>query len=118
MTDTVRDNRIHMQRQLDGIEKLEGTYPFTLKTSVKAYRLNKFLHALVDPDHRRRSLTDREAAFEEAGLTPEERGALPMTCTPGGQRAPLPFSFFWKVQSQNSGMCCVYRTSRHRVQGW
>ena len=38
-----------MQHQLDGIEKLEGTYPFTLKTSVKAYRLNKFLHELIRP---------------------------------------------------------------------
>ena len=62
-----------MQHQLEGIEKLEGTYPFTLKTSVKAYRLNKFLHELIDPDHRHRFLADPEAAFEDAKLTPEER---------------------------------------------
>lgn len=73
MSDTIRDYRIHMQHQLDGIEKLEGTYPFTLKTSVKAYRLNKFLHAMTDPRHRHRFLADSEAAFDDAGLTPEER---------------------------------------------
>jgi len=40
---------------------------------VRAYRLNKFLHALVEPTHRRRFLSDPEAAFAEAGLTEEER---------------------------------------------
>ncbi len=73
MADTTRDYRSHMQHQLEGVEQLEGTYPFTLKTSVKAYRLNKFLHALTDPDHRHRFLADPEAAFEDAKLTPEER---------------------------------------------
>ncbi len=63
--------RIH--RQLDGADALEGTYPFTLDTSVRAYRLNRFLHDLVIPDHRRRFLSDPETAFEEAGLTGEER---------------------------------------------
>jgi gallate dioxygenase len=65
--------RNHIGRQLAGVEKLEGTYPFTLQTSVTAYRLNKFLHRLTDPVHRQRFLADREAAFEESRLTPEER---------------------------------------------
>jgi len=73
MADTTRDYRSHMQHQLDGIEQLAGTYPFTLKTSVKAYRLNKFLHGLTGPDQRHRFLADPEAAFEDAKLTPEER---------------------------------------------
>jgi gallate dioxygenase len=73
IADTARRYRKHLGRQLEGIEKLEGTYPFTLKMSVKGYRLNKFLHALTDPAHRRAFLTDQEAAFEEAGLTPVER---------------------------------------------
>ncbi len=63
----------HMHRQLAGVEKLEGTYPFTLERSVKAYRLNKFLHQLTNPTHRHRFLADPEGAFEDAGLTPEER---------------------------------------------
>ena len=33
-----------------------GTYPFTLERSVKAYRLNKFLHGLIEPEHRERFL--------------------------------------------------------------
>ena len=73
MADTTRDYRSHMQHQLNGIEKLEGTYPFTLKTSVKAYRLNKFLHGLTDVAQRRLLLADAEAAFDAGGLTPEER---------------------------------------------
>jgi gallate dioxygenase len=63
----------HVRRQLAGIEKLEGTYPFTLATSVKAYRLNKFLHRMIEPAHRQHFLADPEATFEEAGLTQEER---------------------------------------------
>ncbi len=65
--------RKHMQHQLAGAEKLEGTYPFTLELSVKAYRLNKFLHNLIDPSHREKFLKEPEAAFEDAQLTEQER---------------------------------------------
>jgi gallate dioxygenase len=68
--------REHIEHELKGIETLEGTYPFTLDTSVRAYRLNDFLHRLVDPEHRKRFLADPEAAYEEAGLTEEERDML------------------------------------------
>src|SRR5579884_3726923 len=63
----------HIGHQLSGAEELEGTYPFTLERSVKAYRLNKFLHDLIVPANRRLFLDNPEAAFAEAGLTPEER---------------------------------------------
>lgn len=63
----------HIHHQLRGVEKLEGTYPFTIETSVRAYRLNKFLHDLIHPSERRLFVTDEEAAFEQAGLTEEER---------------------------------------------
>jgi len=63
----------HMARQLDGAEKIPGTYPFTLERSVKAYRLNKFLHDMVNPGHRKKFLADAEASFTEAGLTEEEK---------------------------------------------
>jgi gallate dioxygenase len=63
--------RIH--HELDGIEKLKGTYPFTLATSVKAYRLNGFLHRLTNPEHRRRFLEDEEASYEAADLPENER---------------------------------------------
>ena len=42
--------RHQMARQLAGAEKIPGTYPFTLERSVKAYRLNKFLHDMIAPD--------------------------------------------------------------------
>ena len=62
-----------INRESNGLEKLQGTYPFTLQRSVKAYRLNKFLHRLTEPSHRQRFLADPEATFEEANLTAEER---------------------------------------------
>src|SRR5690606_11925837 len=74
--DSVPDKAGHLERinhQLAGIEELEGTYPFTIGTSVKAYRLNDFLHRLIEPKHREVFLSDPETAFEEFGLTEEER---------------------------------------------
>src|ERR1700743_3424206 len=47
-------------QQWGGIEKLPGTYPFTLDRSVKAYRLNNFLHDLIKPESRKRFLGDPE----------------------------------------------------------
>jgi gallate dioxygenase len=72
-TDTTSAYLEDMGRQLKGVEQLEGTYPFTFARSVKAYRLNKFLHDLVNMPPREKFLADQEAAFEEAGLTEEER---------------------------------------------
>jgi gallate dioxygenase len=74
--DTLTAHRAHVARELAGVEKLEGTYPFTLGRSVKAYRLNKFLHALVDPAHRAKFLADPEAVFAEAELSDEERAMV------------------------------------------
>jgi gallate dioxygenase len=67
------DFREHITRELAGIEKLPGTYPFTLDRSVKAYRLNSFLHRLIEPEFRRRFRADPEALFAEADLSAEER---------------------------------------------
>ena len=63
----------HINHQLAGIEQLTGTYPYTLARSVKAYRLNKFLHRLVEPAWRARFHSDQESLFAEAELTPDER---------------------------------------------
>jgi gallate dioxygenase len=68
--------REHMRFQTAGVEKLEGTYPFTLQRSVKGYRLNKFLHRLVEPEFRERFLKDPEPLFEEGQLTEEERDMI------------------------------------------
>jgi gallate dioxygenase len=75
-TDTKSAYLEHVGRQLTGVERLEGTYPFTLARSVKAYRLNKFLHDLGEQAAPGRFLRDPEAAFEEAGLTEEERALV------------------------------------------
>jgi gallate dioxygenase len=64
--------REHGDRQLAGVEKLPGTYPFDFTRSVKAYRLNDFLHRLIEPAHRARFLADPEGAFAAAGLTADE----------------------------------------------
>jgi gallate dioxygenase len=66
--------RIHSE--LDGIEKLEGTYPFTLQRCIKAYRLNEFLHSLIDSKTRLRFRADPEILFEEALLSEEERDMI------------------------------------------
>ena len=62
--------------QLAGIEKLPGTYPFTLEVSYRAYRLNDFLHRLVEPEHRRRFLDERADLYAEFALTEEEQQLL------------------------------------------
>jgi gallate dioxygenase len=65
--------RAHIGHQLAGIEELSGTYPFTLETSVRAYRINSYLHQLVQPAFRERFLADPDSTFDEAGLTLDER---------------------------------------------
>ena len=65
-----------MAEQLAGIETMPGTYPFDIARSVKGYRINKYLHAMIDPAHRARFLADPEASFAEAGLTEEERDLI------------------------------------------
>ncbi len=70
------DHQRHIGHQLAGAEQLTGTYPFTLARSVKGFRINKFLHDLVEPDKRAHFLADPEAAFEAAGLSTEERAMI------------------------------------------
>jgi gallate dioxygenase len=72
-TESAEQYRDRISRELSGIEKLPGTYPFTLERSLKAYRLNHFLHGLIEPEYRQRFLADPESMFEEARLTPPER---------------------------------------------
>ncbi|MFR0693684.1 gallate dioxygenase [Enterobacterales bacterium AE_CKDN230030158-1A_HGKHYDSX7] len=69
-------HRQHIGHQLAGAEKLEGTYPYTLERSAKGYRLNKFLHRMIEPQWRRRFLEEPEALYAESGLSEEERDLL------------------------------------------
>jgi gallate dioxygenase len=68
--------RAKANAQLAGIEELEGTYPFDLERSVSHYRLNKFLHDLVIPEHRAAFNSDPEALFEKWELPEEERDMI------------------------------------------
>ncbi|WP_317930555.1 gallate dioxygenase [Halioxenophilus sp. WMMB6] len=59
--------------QLAGAETIEGTHPFTLARAHQAYRLNDFLHKLIEPDHRARFLAEPEALYDDFQLTQPER---------------------------------------------
>lgn len=71
-----RETREKIAHQMQGAENLAGTYPFTLERSVARYRINKFLHDLVIPEHRAKFKAEPEAAFEEAGLSEVERDMI------------------------------------------
>ena len=62
--------------QLAGIEEIDGTYAFDIAHSVKALRLNRFFWRHREPDFRERVTRDIEAAFEELGLSDEERALV------------------------------------------
>ncbi len=66
----------HMATQLAGAEKLTGTYPFELARSAKGYRLNKFLHNLIDPAHRQAFKADEATTLRNAGLSDDERSMV------------------------------------------
>jgi gallate dioxygenase len=72
----VERHREHVARELEGIESLKGTYPYTIERSVAAFRINDYLHRMVEPAHRKAFLADPEASFEAAGLTAEERDLI------------------------------------------
>jgi gallate dioxygenase len=74
--DVVQRHRDHINHQLAGVEALEGTYPFTLERSHKGYRLNRFLHNLIDPSWRQRFLQEPQSLFDEHHLTEEEQQLL------------------------------------------
>jgi gallate dioxygenase len=75
-TRAAEDARARIDAQLEGAEKLEGTYPFDLDRSVQNFRLNSFLHDMIKPDHRAAFLADEEHAFEAAGLPENERDMI------------------------------------------
>jgi gallate dioxygenase len=74
--ESLSDYRARIGRQWAGIDKLPGTYPFTLDRSVKAYRLNNFLHRLIEPEFRSQFLQQPEALFQQAELSETERDLI------------------------------------------
>jgi gallate dioxygenase len=69
-------HRTRMGEQLAGAERLQGTYPYTLERSAKAYRLNRFLHSLVEPAARAAFLADEAKAMGVAKLSEEEQNLV------------------------------------------
>jgi hypothetical protein len=61
-----------VNRQLEGLEDVGGTYLFDVRTSVQRLALNKFFFSLTQPDIRARFLADPEKAWREAGLSDNE----------------------------------------------
>ncbi|MBF7995455.1 gallate dioxygenase [Rahnella laticis] len=74
--DVQQRQRDKIAQQLAGVEKLPGTYPFTQARSLKAFRMNRFLHRLIQPAWRERFLTDQNAMFAENKLTADEQKLL------------------------------------------
>ncbi|WP_111895153.1 gallate dioxygenase [Acinetobacter sp. MB5] len=68
--------REHLDYELQGVEKLPGTYPFTHAVSHANFRINSFLRDLVIPQHRMRFVKDFEALANERGLTEEEKNLI------------------------------------------
>lgn len=69
----------HRQRiaaELAGVEQLPGTYPFTIERAVRAYRINDYLHRMIEPAHRAQFLSNPEASFAAADLSTEERDLI------------------------------------------
>ena len=65
--------RARAKHELAGVEDIEGTYPFTIDRAVKGFRINHFLHRLIEPDFRKRFVEDQEAVFAQSDLSDEEK---------------------------------------------
>lgn len=72
----IEQHRRMMARELEGIDALEGTYPFTQARSQANLKINAFLHDLVQPAHRERFKHDFAALALEYGLSAEERSLI------------------------------------------
>ena len=73
VTESNADYLERIGKEWEGMDKLPGSYPFTLDRSVKAFRLNSFLHELIKPEFRKAFLADPEPLFEQHALTEQER---------------------------------------------
>jgi gallate dioxygenase len=63
------------RREYHGVNEIEGSYPFSLDRSARAYRLNKYLHGIIQPELRGRFLYDRRL-MRQSRLNEEEKDML------------------------------------------
>jgi len=75
-TQSVEAYAANVRREYGGIAELEGSYPFTLDRSSRAYRLNRYLHGIIQPELRGRFLYDREGSYVRGELSEEEKDML------------------------------------------
>ena len=73
---TVAEYAEKARREYHGVSEIEGSYPFTLDRSARAYRLNKYLHGIIQPELRGRFLYDREGSYVRGELNEEEKDML------------------------------------------
>jgi gallate dioxygenase len=64
------------RREFNGVYGISGSYPFDFDRSSRAYRLNKYLHGIIQPELRGRFLYDREGSYDRGGLNEEEKNML------------------------------------------
>ncbi len=74
--ETPEQFRQRIDEQFAGVEKLEGTYPVTVSSTVRTFRISNFLHQIIKPEFREKFLADPEPLFEEYGLTEQERDMI------------------------------------------
>ena len=65
-----------MNPQLQGIEDIPGTYAFDVRTSYRAYRLNRFFWRMIDAGFRERLVADEEGTMAAEGLSEAERALV------------------------------------------
>jgi len=82
-TDSARIRGGSPDEYLDGLRKNFEYYtsnartdPFTLERSVRTYRINDYLHRMVEPAHRQRFMSDPEGSFADADLSDAERDLI------------------------------------------
>lgn len=71
--ESAAEQQARSDAELAGIKNLEGSYPFTIDRSVKAFRINSFLHRIIEPATRARFLEDEEGLYADSDLTEEEK---------------------------------------------
>ena len=62
-----------MNPQLNGIETIEGTYAFDIRTCNRTLNVNRFFWNMIKAEWRERYLKDPEGVMTEAGLNDTEK---------------------------------------------
>ncbi len=65
-----------MNPQVEGLESLEGTYVFDIRTSSRALKLNRFFWNMIQSEWRGRFTADEEVLMTEAGLTEPQKDLI------------------------------------------